>query len=796
MPHSLSSSVAQTGDGYLWIGSEEGLSRVDGARFTNFDRRKTEGIPANVFTALAVDRAGTLWAGTRDRGVLHAIDGEFRALAWEPGPQEQQIRALAFDGGGDLWIGMGDRGLVRLHDGAVVDALTTHDGLPSDDIRALLAVRDGTMWIGTFGGLARWTPRGVAPGPAALAGITVYAIAADVRGDLWCATDEGLAHVRGAAVDMVRGLPGGDVHQVMFDRDGNLWVGTGAGVVRVSQDGRIERLPMPDVMVRALFEDSEGNVWIGSERGLDRLRDGDVVPFGASEGLTDDTTFGVREDSAGAMWITASGGLYRIAPGQTTATRVAGDRGAMYEIYEDPRGDVWFGSREGDLGRWRDGQLTWLGQRRWEGIRAMVLVDDGLWLGTEQGLFFLRDDRIDDAELILPGLVISGIARDATGALWLATESNGLMLWRDGVAAPAPPDGPPRNVPATTITFDADGTMWVGTEGAGLWRLRDGAWSGFTAKDGLFDDLIWRILDDGLGNLWMSSNRGIWKVSRAQLEARAAGRGPAVDSVVFTDADGMRNRECDGDVGAAGWRARDGRLWFPTAKGVVAIDPAHVHEPRPRDALIESVRIDGEPQKLTRPLVLAPGTSRIELVYAAPALRDSERLRFRYRLDGFDHGWNDAGTQRAAQYTNLAPGDYRFVVEAGVAGAWGDAGTLAVTLRPTFVQTRWFLVLAILSIALAIVSAPLLRVRQLRARARELDRRVQEAIGELKVLSGLLPICAWCKKIRDDGGYWNKIEAYLSARTDAQFTHGICPECTDKMLVGEDQAQTSQRIRR
>jgi hypothetical protein len=199
--------------------------------------------------------------------------------------------------------------------------------------------------------------------------------------------------------------------------------------------------------------------------------------------------------------------------------------------------------------------------------------------------------------------------------------------------------------------------------------------------------------------------------------------------------------------------------------------------------LIEGVRVDGQPHPLADAIVLAPGSSRLEVGYTAPALRSPERLRFRYRLEGFDRGWNDAGAQRVAQYTNLAPGTYRFVVEAGTDGKWGSAGALITTLRPLFYQTRWFFTVAVVSLVLAIVAVPLLRVRQLRARARELDARVQEAVRELKVLSGLLPICAWCKKIRDDGGYWSKIEAYLSARTNAQFTHGICPDCAAKMTA-------------
>jgi ligand-binding sensor domain-containing protein len=788
MPHGYAGAIAQTSDGYLWASSQEGLSRFDGAEFTTFDHRKNADVPANVFTALAVDAAGTLWAGTYDHGVLHVVGGEFHAVAWEPGPQEQRIRALAFDRRGDLWIGMRERGVVRLHAGVLAAALTTRDGLPSDDIRSFFVAGDGSMWIGTFKGLVQWKAGRITPGPAALDGSTIHAITQDAHGELWCGTDKGLAHLHGDTVEFLDGsrLPASDVRSILFDRDGNLWIGTGAGVARMTPDGEILRLPQPQAMVLALFEDTEGNVWIGSRKGLDRLRDGDMIPFGATEGISDEAAEGVREDATGAMWITTSDGLFLIPPGQTTATKIIGDRGIMYAIYPDSHGDVWFGGGKGDVGRWHAGRFTWLGHQRWERIRAFAEAENAMWIGTDHGLFRMRGDRLEDAESIVPGVAIAAIVPDAAGSLWLGTAGGGLMRWHAGAQAPVPPGGPPRNAPVDTILVDPDGTMWMGTTGAGLWRLRDGRWFVFTAKDGMFDDLVWRILDDGLGNLWMSSNRGIWRVSRDQLEARASGLRTKIDSMVYGEADGMRDRECNGAHDPAGWRSRDGRLWFPTGKGVVVIDPARLHPVLPPNALLASVRVDGQPQHLSTRLVLAAGSSRLELGYTAPALRGPQRLRFRYRLEGFDRQWNDAGTQRVAQYTNLSPGDYRFIVEAGIDGAWGKADRLAVTLSPHFYQTGWFLVLAALSLVLAIVSIPLLRLRQVRARARELDRRVQEAVGELKVLSGLLPMCAWCKKIRDDRGYWSKIEAYLSARTDAQFTHGICPDCTDKMLADEN----------
>jgi ligand-binding sensor domain-containing protein/signal transduction histidine kinase len=734
LAHNLVNSLAQTPDGYLWAGSEEGLTRYDGATFTTFDHRKTEGIPANTFSALAVDPAGVLWAATRDHGVLRLINGEFHVVIWEPGAQNAQIRALTFDRAGDLWIGLRDRGVVRLRAGVFVSALGSREGLPADEVRSILAARDGSMWFGTFRGLAQWKAGTLTRGPAALATIAIDKVTEDARGDLWCATGNGLAHVHGDSVEWIGGdrLPTARVRSILIDRDGNLWIGTGKGVARMTPAGRIDVLARPIAMVLTLFEDSEGNVWIGTEGGLDRLRDGNIVPLGAAQGATDSVVFTVREDPSGAMWIGSDEGLYRMAPGQATATKIADSHGTMYGSFPDSHGDVWFGARDGSIGRWHDGQFSWLGARSWERVRAFAEVKDRMWVGTDNGLFQLHGDRLDDAEPIVPGVAVSAITPDAGGALWLATES-GVMRWSAGALVEIPPGGPPSNTSATTIQFDRDGTMWVTTEGAGLWRLRNGHWFGYTSKDGMFDDLVWRVLDDGRGYFWMSSNRGIWKVARQQLEERAAGQRQKIEFALYGEADGMPDRECDGSMDPAGWRSHDGRLWFPTVKGVAVIDPAHLHPTPPADALIDSVRVDGQPQPFrdTLTLALAPGSSRLELAYTAPALRYPERLRFRYRLDGFDSGWNDAGAQRVAQYTNLAPGDYRFIVEAGRDGAWGRAGAIAVTLRPHFYQTRGFRVLAIAMIVLAIVSLPLLRIRQLRGRARELAERIRDAVREL-----------------------------------------------------------------
>jgi ligand-binding sensor domain-containing protein len=783
MPHSLANSVAQTADGYLWIGSEEGLSRFDGARFVNFDHRNTDGIAANLITALATDRAGTLWAGTRDQGLVHLVDGEFRTVRWERDARPRRIQAIAFDAAGDLWAGTRDAGVVRLHAGVLADAVTTAHGLPSDDVRAFL-VAPGAVWIATFRGLARWDAGRVVRGPAALDGVAVYALAADRAGDVWCATGRGLVRVHGDAVETVDdpALAGREVRGVQFDRDGNLWIATNAGVARRTPDGRITALATPAAMVLALFEDAAGDLWIGSEDGLDRLRDGDAVPVGAAEGLSDDAIFGMIEDTSGARWFGSDRGLYRWAPGEPAATRIVADA-TVYTVAQAEGGAVWVGGRDGNIGRWRDGQFAWIGKQPWEHIHAVAAIADALWIGNDHGAFRLRGDVLASAEPVITDDAVHSVLADGD-TVWLGTE-HGVRRWRAGGVIAAPPGGPVASI--SFIARDPDGTLWFCTEGAGLWRLRGDHWAAFDTRDGLFDDLIWSLVDDGAGNLWMSSNRGLWRVRRADLEARAAGERSAVDAVVYGEADGMRDRECNGAVQPPAMRTRDGRLWFPTGKGAVVFDPTHLRTAAPPTARIEAVRIDGEPQPITgKGVVLAPGKDRLEIDFTAPELRTPERVQFRFRLDGFDRRWNAAAGQRIAHYTNLSPGHYTLIVEAGVAGVWGPAGAIAVTQEPRFYQTRWFIALVIAALAALLVGAPLLRMRRLRAHARELDRRVQEAISELKVLSGMLPICAWCKKVRDDQGYWNRIEAYLAARTDAQFTHGICPDCQQRVAQEDE----------
>jgi hypothetical protein len=304
------------------------------------------------------------------------------------------------------------------------------------------------------------------------------------------------------------------------------------------------------------------------------------------------------------------------------------------------------------------------------------------------------------------------------------------------------------------------------------------------ARQGLFDDVVFAILDDGRGNLWMSCNRGIFRVARGELNEFFSGRRSAVTSVAYGEADGMKSAECNGSFQPAGWKGRDGRLWFPTIRGVVVVDPAamRVNTEAP-PVVLERVVADGRDFGLAPGRALPAGTRSIELGYTGLSFLGADRMLFRYRLEGFDAGWVEAGTRRVAYYTNVPPGRYVFhVIACNRDGVWNRSGAaLPLAIEPRLTETRLFTGLVAGSIAALALGVYLLRVRRLKTRQRELEAGIAEALSNIRVLRGLFPICASCKKIRDDQGQWSQIESYIRDRSEAEFSHAICPECMERL---------------
>lgn len=721
-------AIAQTKDGFVWLGTEEGVVRFDGSRFVVFDASTTPELAnSNVVTLLA-GRSGGLWIGTLGGGLVWTDGERFRRYTVRDGLPSEIVSALVEDRDGSLWVGTFDKGLSHLVGGRFV-SLTVHEGLSSDEIRSLARTEDGSLWIGTHGGgVSRLRGNRVDAWTTAngLSHDQVTSLCEDGAGGVWIGTRKGLDHLGGEKIRVLTerdGLRNDEVISLARDRDGILWVGTvTGGLARVSGEGisgLTRREGLLDDTVRALSEAADGSLWVGSDGGLNRLSAGPFVPLGTPEGLSSDDVRPILQTRDGDLWIgTRGGGLDRLHSGRwtvyTQADGLPSDR--VWALCEDANGDVWAGTK-GGLARLHDGK--WSAFTTKQGLAGdlvfSIAQDAGgdVWIGTVAGLSRFRAGRFDTfrrAEGLTNDRVYA-LLPATDGTLWIGTLGGGLDRMANGRIEPA--------IAAAEAPFvfalaeQPGGEILAGTAGRGLYVLSAGRWKRVARSDGLFDDTIYTIVDDGRGSLWTTSNRGVARVSRRELGDFLSGRTSRVHAHSFGASDGMRDAECNGGFQPAGLRARDGRLWFPTSRGMVSVDPddAALISPDPK-IVLERFTVDDGKIAAGASRVLAPDAFRFEFQYGAIDYRAPESDRFRYRLVGFDRDWVPAEARRVASYTNLPPGTYRF--EAAVSnrpGRWIATAPFEFTLRAHFYRTAWFAGLVVAGLLLVLFGIHRARIR-------------------------------------------------------------------------------------
>ncbi|QXD15837.1 response regulator [Rhodocaloribacter litoris] len=760
LPQNSIFTALQTRDGYLWLGTQEGLVRFDGMRFTVFDKAHVEALQSNEIRALLEDRSGALWIGTNGGGLTRYRDGTFTTYTTADGLPSDLVRALYEDRQGHLWIGTIDGGLSRF-DGTAFTTYTTADGLPGNVVLAILEDPAGALWIGTENGLSHFhdgtfTRYGETEG---LPGTVVWALHLDARGGLWIGTTGGAAYLhdgRLATLTPSDGLCGQMVSAFYEDAAGALWIGTLDGGVCRRFAGRFDVFSTGEGLthhrVRTLLGDREGSLWIGTEGGgLNQLRPGKFIPFTTAEGLSSDVVLTVLEDRTGAVWIgTEGGGLHRIEEDRIVPVPAGSPSGhTVYALHEGRDGTIWAGTEGDGLCRVRDDRLTCLPNTQGlRGHNVYALYEDRsgiLWVGTEEGLHTYRDGRLAPytADVDLRHSLITALYEDRHGALWVGTYGNGLhRLHAGSLATYTTAEGLSSDI-VLVIQEDAErpDVLWIGTQGGGLCRLLTAPGPGerplvcATTREGLANDNVLQLLDDGSGHLWIGSNKGIARLSKAAFAAFARDPGVPLAPVVYDRADGLKSAEANGGTQPAAWRARDGKLWFATMKGVVRLDPARIPVNRvPPPVVIEEVVVAGRPLPLSGTPELPPGRKDFTFRYTALSFAAPSDVRFRYRLDGYNDDWVEAGPRREAYYTNLPPGTYTFRLEARNAdGVRNETGpTFTFRVRPHFYQTPWFLLLATLGLGLLVAGGYQLRVRHLKTRERELVRRVEEQTRALR----------------------------------------------------------------
>ncbi len=751
LPQNTVNSFAQTEDGYLWMGTLEGLVRFDGARFTVFNTRNHPEFAHNFVVSLLVDSQNRLWISTSGGGLLKMQDQQFTRYTTQDGLPSDHISIVFEDSRGKIWIGTDGEGLASTSDGetfvrAAVD-------VPGSSISAITESRTG-LWIGTDGGLLLLRKDGseiLFTQADGLSDSSIRALFSDNTGALWVSTDRGLDKLEHGLFTPINlnASPGDDTVMAMLqDRDGELWFATdGGGLKRRDKDGFssfTSQFGLSNDTVLALYETTDGSLWIGTNLGgLNRLKDGPISTYTTREGLSHNFIRAVYEDSTKTLWIGSEGGglmQYRDGHFQAFTTSDGLPDNSVYSILEDASGDLWVGTGNG-LAR-RTGN-TFEVMDESSGLASgtiLTLLEDSagtLWAGTwRSGLVRYKDGVFSSitTEHGLANNTINALLEDSEGRLWIGTRGGGISRLTNGkLETFTTADGLSDDL-VFAFFEDDTGSLWIGTYGGGINRYKDGKFSAVTEAQGLFDDVIHRIIDDGRGNFWMSSNRGIFSVAKIELDMAADGTLDMVNPVVFGINDGMKNVECNGG-GNAGILGSDGALWFPSVAGLLRVAPDAIEASGPPlKLLIEELRVGGSPLADANKLNLPAGTNNLEIHYTAVDLHSPEKLIFRYRMQNYDKDWINAGSRRTAYYSQLPAGRYRFQVQAGYGPNLSAMQEVSAELRvaPRWYETGWFrgmLLLALLFIAYALYR---LRTSQVSRRTLQLEREVSERTAALE----------------------------------------------------------------
>jgi len=757
LPSTSLSDLVQTRDGYIWLGTQDGLVRFDGERFTTFHSRNTPEIKNNNVQALLEDEQGALWFSTLGGGVVRLFEGSFRVWTSADGLSSDVVRALARTADGAMWIAT-ERGLDRLEDGAI-SSWSLEQDLGDPVVERLYVDREDRLWVGSRAGGICLFRDGACHAPPLPADAQISSLRAMLQardGSLWFGMEgAGLLQVRGEQLTRYGPLDGLSctvVTALHEDRDGNIWAGT--------QRGGLDRLGPggPEVFgtdeglshahVTTLLEDREGSLWIGTfAGGLNRLREASFVNYGLRDGLGSEVVLSVLEDRLGYVWIGTMRGLFRMHGDR--AVPFAGmdqvDDLAVVAMYQDRGGALWLGTYGQGLHRFADGEWTAYSEQDGLASRYVFAVTEDaqgrLWVGTQAGL-----NRMEGGSF-LRWTHQQGLAHDTVrslllatdGTLWLGTDGGGVQRWsEEGFSAPMPgPDAAPNLRQIQTSMQSADGSLWFGTEG-GLMRLDAGGDDPtvLTAADGLFDDRIWQVMEDEEGDIWLSCNQGVYRLQREQVDAFVAEAVDQVESDVFGRSDGMASSECNGGGQPAGTRTSDGRLWFPTTRGAAVIDPVLALREKPAPLVtVEAVLVDERVRNVHEPLQLEPGSWRVAFGYTAPFFVAPDKVRFRYQLEGQE--LSRPSTSREASYTNLAPGDYRFKVMASNGyGRWNEVGaSKRFTVLPHYWQTGWFRALMALVGLLAVLIIYWARELRHRRVQQRLESQVDARTSELRRLA-------------------------------------------------------------
>jgi signal transduction histidine kinase/ligand-binding sensor domain-containing protein len=796
LPHLSVTALAQTADGCLWVGTLAGLARFDGVRFKVFTPQNCPELPRSRIGGLFTLNDGTLFIATERGGGLVALRaGKFEQLLGS-GDEHDEILACLREPGGDALFVARSGALWQWSGGRLTAISTNRAYYPVSAANICLGESNELWMVSQMDDTGRLLHFHSGKLDSVLlerdlAGAQIRALARDAAGDVWLGTSHGLARLRDDRFELVH-LPEMETEPAIAAltacRDGGLWicstnywqrkfkadkwVGVGSkisgvqtslevlgedpwgslclgrypeGLVTVSEDGTVSRIDsstgLPGASVVCLLADREGNEWLGLfDGGLVRLQPRRFSILGGN--LLTTPVYSICEDHQGSIWVgTSFAGVYRFQG--TNLTRYeAGDLPLtdVWSLFEDSKSNLWIGTSSHGVYQFRDGHFVPKFDRAEISDRVNATYEDRMgriWFGHWSGLACYEDGRLtrmpmpwfsDDYEVV-------AIASDQQDRLWLGTKGAGLFCLSGGkFTSFTTADGLSSNL-AWSLYVDRDGSLWVGTADGGLSLLRDGKFTNFTVRDGLPDSTVCHIVEDSRRRLWFSSPHCVFSAEKDALDAFARGRTDSFSCTSYDQSDGMLSASCTCAFQPSGCATRDGRLLFPTLKGVVVVQPDAVQANTiAPPALIEEVTVDGKSYDMTGKAALKapPGKSRLEIQYTALSYSAPEKVRFKYRMEGLDSAWVDGGAKRSVDYSYLPHGRYKFQVRAcNNDGVWSPQGaSFDLIIPPYFWQTWWFLGAGFLAGG-AGIALTARRVEKLNAQ-RRLERERQAHLVELE----------------------------------------------------------------
>ncbi|MBN7821901.1 ligand-binding sensor domain-containing diguanylate cyclase [Bowmanella yangjiangensis] len=759
LPHNTINSIAQTKDGYLWFATWEGVSRFNGREFKAFGRGHLTKLPDDGVYTLEQNCDGGLLVASARGGISIQHNGAWQALEIAPA----LIRSMLCDKQGNLWFGTDGAGLVRQDNEGNRTYFAAEQGLSSLSIFSLQEDAQGRIWVGTANGLfvvddkqkIRLTEvPGLPSGP-------IFALTLDNQQRLLVGTEAGAYRQDRDNFTLLHGqLTDIAISKLLMDED-ELWLGTiGHGVYRLGRYG-LEHLGqqdgLPNERITAMFKDSENSLWLGTNGGLFRLRDAAFRTLTQAQGLTDNFVRTVLVDTQQRVWIGTSKGVNLI---DESGIRVLnGERisQTILSLAEAPDGGLWVGTFTHGLVKWQDGQEVEFIARD-DGllsneVRAILPAKDGrLWVATASGVNIFKGKQFKTLKVEdgLPSDFAVALLETSQHGIWIGT-ATGVARWQDGKVYPLDISG----LDGAQFVFDlyeqADKqALWMATDrGLIRYRYRDGHLAILGRDIGMPFDKYFQVSEDLLGNLWLSSNRGVLRLSFAQVAGILDGQGGQVEYSLFGESDGMVSAQANGGSNPAMSLNAQGHVWVATSKGASVVKPERLRQfgDYNMPVVIEHVQVDGKDYIPSERLILPEGVSRIEFQFAGLGYVVSQRIRYRTRLDGFDKAWVSRGTHNSAEYTSLAPGEYRFHVMASYPnGEWvGTDAQITFYIPPRVWQrTGFWLALSVVFVLLLIVAVKW-RLLALQRASQRLQDKVEEQTLALRQQTFSLQQANWDK---------------------------------------------------